>query len=177
MKNADVVIHGGDPDREGQLLVDEILEFVQYRGEVRRILINAKDSNSMKRAFETIVPNAKFRCLYEAGLARERADWLVGMNLSRAYTASARKNGSGNVWRIGRVKIPTLSLVVSREKELQNFHPVDYFVLVAKCSKDGVPFSATFEPDENMPTDSEGRIIDLACVRNIYNRVYGKTAK
>lgn len=177
LKNADVVIHGGDPDREGQLLVDEILEFVQYRGEVRRILINAKDSNSMKRAFETIVPNAKFRCLYEAGLARERADWLVGMNLSRAYTASARKNGSGNVWRIGRVKIPTLSLVVSREKELQNFHPVDYFVLVAKCSKDGVPFSATFEPDENMPTDSEGRIIDLACVRTIYNRVYGKDCK
>ena len=177
LKNADEVIHGGDPDREGQLLVDEILEYVQYRGTVRRILINAKDNNSMKRAFETIVPNDNFRCLYEAGLARERADWLVGMNLSRAYTINARKHGSDNVWRIGRVKMPTLSLVVSREKELRNFHPLDYFVLVSKHSKDGVPFSATLEPDESMPTDSEGRILDLACVRNIYNIVSGKDSK
>ena len=174
LKKANVVIHGGDPDREGQLLVDEILDFVQYRGEVKRVLINAKDNNSMKRAFETIVPNANFRNLYEAGMARERADWLVGMNLSRAYTANARKNGFGNVWRIGRVKIPTLSLVVTRERELQNFHPVDFFVLVAKYSKDGVPFTATLVPDENTPTDSEGRIISLAHVRNISNEVIGK---
>ena len=117
LKKADVVVNGGDPDREGQLLIDEILEYVGYKGDVRRILINAKDSDSMKRAFDNIVPNERFRSLYHAGMARERADWLVGINLSRAYTISARTGGNGCVWRVGRVKTPTLALVVNREKE------------------------------------------------------------
>lgn len=115
---ADVVVNGGDPDREGQLLIDEILEYVGYKGEVRRILINAKDTDSLKRAFDHIEPNEKYKPLYHAGLARERADWLVGINLSRAYTVSARKHGSAGVWRVGRVKIPTLALVVEREKRV-----------------------------------------------------------
>ena len=121
LKKADVVVNGGDPDREGQLLIDEILEYVGYQGEVRRILINAKDAESMKRAFDHIESNEKYRPLYNAGLARERADWLVGINLSRAYTVNARKHGVSGVWRVGRVKIPTLALVVDREKEIQDF--------------------------------------------------------
>ena len=56
---ADVVVNGGDPDREGQLLIDEILEYVGYKGEVHRILINAKDTDSLKRAFDHIEPNEK----------------------------------------------------------------------------------------------------------------------
>ena len=61
LKKTDIVVNGGDPDREGQLLIDEILDFVGYQGEVRRILINAKDTDSMRRAFENIVPNEEFR--------------------------------------------------------------------------------------------------------------------
>ena len=57
LKTADVVIHGGDPDREGQLLVDEILDYVRYKGEVRRILINAKDEDSIRRAFDKYSKN------------------------------------------------------------------------------------------------------------------------
>ncbi|WP_288643842.1 toprim domain-containing protein, partial [uncultured Megasphaera sp.] len=84
LKKADVVIHAGDPDREGQLLIDEILKYYNYHGKVKRLLINAKDDVSMKRAFDSIEDNEKYQPLYEAGLARERADWLVGINLSRA---------------------------------------------------------------------------------------------
>ena len=159
LKKADVVVNGGDPDREGQLLIDEILEYVGYKGEVRRILINAKDSESLKRAFEHIEPNEKYRPLYHAGLARERADWLVGINLSRAYTISARRHGGYGVWRVGRVKIPTLALVVNREKEIQDFHSVEFYELAGKYSKNGIPFSATLKPTDGAPLDSEGRII------------------
>ena len=57
LKKADVVIHAGDPDREGQLLVDEVLKYCHYTGPVKRLLINAKDDVSMKRAFDTIDDN------------------------------------------------------------------------------------------------------------------------
>ena len=151
LKKADVVVNGGDPDREGQLLIDEILEYVGYKGDVRRILINAKDSDSMKRAFDNIVPNERFRSLYHAGMARERADWLVGINLSRAYTISARTGGNGCVWRVGRVKTPTLALVVNREKEIKDFHSINYYELKANLSKGGIPFTAWHYPWSSGP--------------------------
>ena len=174
---ADVVVNGGDPDREGQLLIDEILEYVGYKGEVRRILINAKDTDSLKRAFDHIEPNEKYRPLYHAGLARERADWLVGINLSRAYTVSARKHGAAGVWRVGRVKIPTLALVVEREKEIQNFHSVEYYELTGKYSKNGIPFSAILKPSDEAPLDSEGRIIQRNYVEKIQNEVKNQPAR
>lgn len=177
LKKADVVVNGGDPDREGQLLIDEILEYVGYKGEVRRILINAKDSESMKRAFEHIEPNEKYRPLYHAGLARERADWLVGINLSRAYTISARRHGGYGVWRVGRVKIPTLALVVNREKEILDFHSVEFYELTGKYSKNGIPFSASLKPTDDAPFDSEGRIIRRDYVDRIQDEVKNQSAR
>lgn len=160
LQKADTVIHAGDPDREGQLLIDEILEYYQYKGTVKRLLINAKDDVSMKRAFDSIEDNGKFRPLYEAGLARERADWLVGMNLTRAYTKNAQKHGYGAVFRVGRVLIPTLALVVRREDEIQHFRSVNYYELIGTFLKDNIPFKATFKPDNEFPTDEEGRVLD-----------------
>lgn len=177
INTADVVVNAGDPDREGQLLIDEILDFVGYKGEVKRILINAKDNDSMKRAFDGITSNSKYRPLYMAGLARERADWLVGMNLSRAYTVNAKKNGRGNVWRIGRVKVPTLALVVNREKEIENFKPITYYMLNGEFRKDGITFGATLVPVENYPTDSEGRIIDKTFVNDVLSAIEGNAVK
>lgn len=177
LKDAALVINGGDPDREGQLLVDEILEYVGYKGEVKRILINAKDSNSMKRAFDGIVPNERFRPLYHAGLARERADWLVGMNLSRAYTMRAKASGGSGVWRVGRVKIPTLALVVNREREIRNFRSIDFYELIGQYSKSGIPFTAKFKPKDDAPADSEGRIIDRGYLERIRQEVGNRPAK
>ena len=177
LKKADVVVNGGDPDREGQLLIDEILEYVGYKGDIRRILINAKDSDSMKRAFDNIVPNERFRSLYHAGMARERADWLVGINLSRAYTISARTGGNGCVWRVGRVKTPTLALVVNREKEIKDFHSINYYELKANLSKGGIPFTATLTSTADAPTDCEGRIIDRKYLERIKEEIKNKTAR
>lgn len=177
LKNADVVVNAGDPDREGQLLIDEILEYVGYKGTVKRILINAKDNISLKRAFDNIVDNSSYLPLYHAGLARERADWLVGMNLSRAYTVNAKKNGNGNVWRVGRVKVPTLALVVQREKEIRNFKPVTYYILEGRYQKKGISFKSVLAPDDTAPTDSEGRITDKNYIDSVYKAVKNRPAE
>lgn len=175
LAETDVVIHAGDPDREGQLLIDEILQYLKFKGQVKRILINAKDDASLKRSFDQIVDNKKFRNLYEAGLGREQADWLVGMNLSRAYTVNARRYGYEETFRIGRVKVPTLALVVKREKEIQGFKPQKYYELQGKFQKDGVLFSATLHPGDKLPLDAEGRIKDQTVLQAIKLKVeHGK---
>ena len=168
---SDIVIHAGDPDREGQLLIDEILEYCNYTGRVDRLLINAKDPVNMKRAFDNIVSNDNFRTLYQAGLARQRADWLVGMNLSKCYTINSSQSLVRPTWRVGRVKIPTLALVVNRAKEIAAFKPVDYYILKATFKTNGQNVFTEWMPGQNAPTDKDGRITDLNFIKNLRNQL------
>jgi len=172
LKTADIVVHAGDPDREGQLLIEEILRYCNYRGRVMRLLINAKDDVSMKRAFASIENNTKYESLYAAGLAREQADWLVGINLTRCYTQHASKFSPGAVWNIGRVKVPTLALVVNREKEIRNFRVRKYYELKAAFTKEGIPFTALWRPDEEkIKLDEEGRLLDKSIAEAVQEKV------
>ncbi len=174
LKDADVVVHAGDPDREGQLIVDELLNYCGYKGKVQRLEFPSIDDVSVSRGFEKIDDNSNSIHLNmsQAGLGRERADWLVGMNLSRAYTVNARRFGYESTFRIGRVKIPTLALVVNREKEIKNFKPVKYYVLDGTFSKDNINFKAAFIPGDKLQTDSEDRVLD----KNVLMAIQAKLA-
>lgn len=158
---ADEIVHAGDPDREGQLLIDEILAYVGNRKPVHRILLNALDEKSVRKALGSLRNNEDFAPLRDSALARSRADWLMGMNLSRAYTLRARRDGHGRVvFPIGRVKTPTLALVVRREREIEHFVPQEYFLVkVNFAAQEGV-FTTKWKPREEQPgLDSEGRLI------------------
>ena len=166
ISKADEIIHAGDPDREGQLLVDEVLDFVGNKKPVKRILLNALDETSIRRANSDLRDNREFFNLKQSALARSRADWLIGINLSRAYTIAAQKLGHRDMlFPIGRVKTPTLALVVRREREILNFKPVDFFQIRAQFQHENGIFTAQWKPsDKFMETspafDSEGRLID-----------------
>lgn len=172
LKEADSVVHAGDPDREGQLLIDEILLYLGYKGPVKRILIQAKDTASLKRAFAAIDDNNKYRNLYVAGVARERADWLIGMNLTRAYTIRARKYGYDATLRIGRVKVPTLALVVQREKEIARFKSVQHYTLQGTFIKDGITFQAVWQPAEKLQ-DADSHVLNQNIVQAIHSKLQG----
>lgn len=171
LKAADEVIHAGDPDREGQLLIDEILYFAGYKGKVSRLLLNAKDDTSLKRAFENIEDNSKYKTLYEAGLARQKADWLVGMNLTRCYSVQLAKYKYDTTLRIGRVKTPTLALVVRREQEIKNFVKHNYYDLKAYWTKDGVTFGAKLVAPDRIKLDESGHALDKAVVYAIAAKI------
>nr|WP_092073198.1 DNA topoisomerase 3 [Dendrosporobacter quercicolus]NSL48741.1 DNA topoisomerase 3 [Dendrosporobacter quercicolus DSM 1736]SDM55483.1 DNA topoisomerase-3 [Dendrosporobacter quercicolus] len=157
------IVHAGDPDREGQLLIDEVLDYIKNDKPVRRILLNALDEKSIKKAIASLRDNQDFFHLKQSALARARADWLIGMNLSRAYTLAAQRAGHRTTLPVGRVKTPTLALVVRRERELADFKPVDYYVIKAEFQHDNGRFTATWKPrDEQAGLDSEGRLIDQA---------------
>ena len=162
---ADEIIHAGDPDREGQLLVDEVLDFIGNKKPVKRILLNALDETSIRRANSDLRDNADFFNLKQSALARSRADWLIGMNLSRAYTLAAQKLGHRNIlFPIGRVKTPTLALVVRREREIKKFKPTDFYQIHAQFHHENGIFSAQWKPSAKFMQnsdafDEEGRLI------------------
>ena len=172
--DVDVIVHAGDPDREGQLLVDEVLDFLGNKKPVKRILLNALDETSIRRANDDLRDNADFFNLKQSALARSRADWLIGMNLSRAYTLAARRLGHDLVLPVGRVKTPTLALVVRREREIQNFKPVDFFNIRTTFIHANGNFVAQFKPSKKMldlpAFDSEGRLIDKSFAEKLIKK-------
>lgn len=173
---ADEIVHAGDPDREGQLLIDEVLDYVHCQKPVKRILLNALDEESIKKANANLRDNKDFLNLKKSALARARADWLIGMNLSRAYTLAARRAGKKEVLAIGRVKTPTLALVVRRERELQNFKPVDYFIIKAIFAHQNGKFITTWKPqDTQKGLDSENRLLDENIAKDLIAKFASKT--
>lgn len=167
ISKADEIVHAGDPDREGQLLVDEVLDYLNCKKPIKRILLNALDEESIKDANANLKENKDFRPLMLSALARARADWLIGMNLSRAYTIAARRAGYEDlILPIGRVKIPTLALVVRREREITNFKPTNHYIIKATFLKKDTEFTTKWQPNDEMKgLDSEGRLIDKEVVK------------
>lgn len=172
LRQADSVVNAGDPDREGQLLVDEVLEHFKYRGPVSRIWLPSLDDRSVQIALNNITDNAPNAPLRDAARARMLADWLVGMNATRALTIAGRESGRGEILSLGRVQTPTLALVVARDREIAAFKPIDYFVLRASLVHAAGEFTATFVPgDAQAGLDSSGRLTDASVINAVAGQV------
>ena len=174
LRDADAVVNAGDPDREGQLLVDEVLEHFAYRGPVFRIWLPSLDDKSVRIALNDIRDNAPNAPLRDAARARMLADWLVGMNATRALTISGRESGRAEVLSLGRVQTPTLALVVGRDREIASFTPSNYFMLRVGLAHASGNFSAVFVPTETQGgLDDAGRLVDISQAASIIEQVNG----
>uniref|UniRef100_UPI0024A76D9A DNA topoisomerase n=1 Tax=Serratia marcescens TaxID=615 RepID=UPI0024A76D9A len=158
LKQVDSVVIATDADREGEVIARELLEHCHFTGPVQRLWLSALDEASIRHALANKLPGEKTAPLYEAGLARARADWMTGMNLTRLYTLKAREQGYGEVLSIGRVQTPTLALVVNRDREIANFISKPYWQVRANLQKDGITFPANWVPAANY-CDDEKRCI------------------
>lgn len=149
LAKADEVVIATDADREGEVIGREVLEYCGYRGKVSRFWTSGLDAASVKKALGRIMPGGKTETLYQAGLARSRADWLVGMNLSRAYTAAyAEGRGKAHTLSVGRIQTPTLALVVRRDAAIDTFKPYPYYTLRAVFQVASGSFEAVWQiPD------------------------------
>ena len=160
---AEEVIVATDPDREGEVIGREVLDELHYRGPVRRLLLNALDHASIRKGLDAVRDGGETVALYQAGLGRSRADWLVGMNLTRAWTLVGRARGEDGLTSVGRVQTPTLNLVVQRDLRIENFTASDYFTVEALCRHDHHgAFEASWKPgmaQQESCCDSEGRCV------------------
>jgi len=159
LKSAREVVHAGDPDREGQLLVQEVIEHLGWKGAVSRLLVSDLTRPAVQRALARLDDNARFESLYRAAQCRARADWLYGINLTRAWTLTGRQAGHDGVLSVGRVQTPVLGLVVRRDAEILDFTPRPFFVLWADLAVARGALRAWWVPGEPHPLDDQGRLL------------------
>ncbi len=176
LAKASSVVNAGDPDREGQLLVDELLEHLGNKKPVKRIWLAALDEGSVRKALANLKDNSEFRTLKDSAEARSRGDWLVGMNMSRAFTlAGRRSNNAIKILSVGRVQTPTLALVVNRDLAIEKFTPKPFYG-VKLAAQAAMPFSANWKPSDEVAKDEAGRVLDMAVAKAVADKVKGQTA-
>lgn len=181
VQHATDIVHAGDPDREGQLLVDEVLEWCGSPAGVRRVLINDLNPRAVRKALDAETSNRRFQPLKASAEARQRADWLYGINLSRAYTLYHQRRGQEGVFSVGRVQTPVLGLVVQRDRTIRDFEPRPYFqldaVLAPVESGADTLFRARWQPGENLADklDDDGRLLEKGPAEQVRDRIQGQT--
>lgn len=178
LKKATSVVNAGDPDREGQLLVDELLDHLGNAKPVQRIILQALDEASVKKALVNLQPNTlpQFIGWKNSAMGRQRSDWFWGMNLTRAYTLLSPNGKGKGPTSIGRVQTPTLGLVVARDLAIENFRPKDFYGVSATIDGAAPVFSAKWKASESVPIDESGRVLDRAIAQNVCAKVQGQTA-
>jgi len=196
VKQADEIIHAGDPDREGQLLVDEVIDFLKVsktkKNNIKRLLISDLNLPAVQRALKSLKSNSEFMPLSISALARSRADWLYGINLTRAYTLQGQKQGFNSVLSVGRVQTPLLGLVVRREQEISKFTSKAFYQVLAhitfnkslnknlneKDNGSDANFTAKWQPSEacKQYCDEEGRVLVKNLAQNVVTRITDQAA-
>ncbi|SIS58555.1 DNA topoisomerase III [Neptunomonas antarctica] len=178
IKQADMLVNVGDPDREGQILVDEVISFSGVsktkRELVKRCLISDLNASAVKKSLNSLRNNTDFIPLATSALARARADWLYGINMTRLCTLQGQKSGFKGVLSIGRVQTPLLGLVVHRDMEIDGFVSKPFYeVFVTLKTSKGAFYKAKWSPSEACDSymDEEGRVLSRKLAENVIARV------
>ena len=159
-----------DADREGEMIAREIIDLCGYRGPIQRLWLSALNDASIRKALGALKPSAETLPLYFSALARSRADWLIGMNLSRLFTLLGRQAGYTGVLSVGRVQTPTLKLVVDRDREIARFVSVPYWTVDVLLVHAGQSFTASWMPPEGS-TDAADRCLQQTVAQQAADRL------
>lgn len=146
MKRSDVdkIISACDHDREGQIIGDTIIYNLKTQKKVYRLLQNEWTPEEVLKGLQNIKPNTEMRPLLDAGISRQWADWVIGINLTSVATLQYQK-GAGQALNIGRVLMPTLKVIYDRDKEIESFVPKDFFKLEATFkTQDAKEYKGTY---------------------------------
>lgn len=163
LKRKDVkeVIIATDAGREGELVARWILERAGFRKPLKRLWISSQTDRAIKDGFKQLKPGNQFDDLYESAVCRAEADWLIGLNVSRALTTKYKDPLSA-----GRVQTPTLALMIERENEINSFVPKEYWTIQAAVG----PLSAEWNQN------GEKRIFSMDKSEAIKDKLAGKKA-
>lgn len=184
IKEADVLVNMGDPDRVGQILIDEVINHCGVskarKAEVLRCLISDLNPAAVTKALNNLRKNTDFIPLATSALARARADWLYGINMTRLCTLQGRQSGYNGVLSIGRVQTPVLGLIVHRDLEIANFVPKPFYeVMCTFVTLKGESYQAKWRPSAACEPymDEDNRVLSKALALNVISRVQGQKGK
>lgn len=178
IKQADVLVNMGDPDRVGQILVDEVINYSGVskakRMAAQRCLISDMNPDAIKRSLNDLRRNSDFIPLATSALARARADWLYGINMTRLCTLQGQASGYQGVLSVGRVQTPILGLVVHRDLEIENFISKPFYEVFIELQTDNQQtYSAKWQPSAacDMYMDEDGRVLLKKLAQTVLNKV------
>jgi DNA topoisomerase-3 len=137
-EDVDLVVNACDAGREGELIFAYLYEKSGSRKPVQRLWLNSMTSKAIRDAFDALRPAAELATLEAAARSRSEADWIVGMNATRAATIRLRSSFDGAV-SLGRVQTPTLAILAARENEIRAFKPEPYWVVDAQFDTVAAP--------------------------------------
>ncbi|WP_370559792.1 DNA topoisomerase III (plasmid) [Edwardsiella tarda] len=175
VKKAKTIYISTDYDREGESIARSLLDRFHYAGPIRRVCLRALDEASIRKALAQIKDGSETLPLYYAALARQRADWLVGINTSRLYSVLARNVGYKQVLHVGRVITPTISLVCQRDRDISAFTPSPYWTMGVCVSVQNGQFTAQWTPPDEC-SDEQGRCINKAFAEKVISQINGANA-
>lgn len=176
LDKSDCVVHAGDPDEEGCLLVDEILGYAGYKKSVQRLMVNDLNLAPVKIALANLQPNEKYQGMTNSALSRSLLDQSFGYNLTRVCTLKGREKGYQGTLNVGRVQSAVLGLVNQRTLANQNHTESFYYDVEAAILIDGQTIKARYLPTEADQIDEKKRLISEAQAKHIADRVEKKSA-
>ena len=156
------IVIATDAGREGELVARWIIEKSGVKKPIKRLWISSQTDKAILEGFKNLRPGSEYENLYKAAVCRAEADWLVGLNATRALTCKYNAQLSA-----GRVQSPTLAMIVNREEEIKNFKPKEYFTIYAKSRE--ISFQWT-NKDNNL------RIFNEDFANKVINKIKGHDA-
>ena len=168
LKTCDSVIAAGDPDDEGQLIVDELLDYLGYTGKVERVYVNDNIEKNIVKAFDNLVPNDSCRGAGNAAYARQMADMCFGVNETRLATKRL-----GGLFTVGRVQTPTLGLVVMRDNAIEHHVTRKFYELSARGTSDAGALTFKFKPGKELLA-GEKHLFDTDALEALKDKLDGR---
>jgi DNA topoisomerase III len=159
----DLIVNACDAGREGELIFAYLYETAPVQKPVQRLWLSSMTKGAISEAFEDLRPGEEMKPLEEAARSRSEADWLVGMNATRAASIRLRAAFDGAV-SLGRVQTPTLALVARREEEIRAFKPEPYWLVEARFAASGERlYTGRYLGGKRLPSEEEAKAIVEAC--------------
>lgn len=170
-REVDEIIMAGDAEREGEAIIRIILTVAKCNKPLKRLWISSLTPKAVQNGFDNLLEEKQTRSIYHEALSRSCADWLIGMNASRAYTLLLQQKGVSDVFSTGRVQTPTLALIVKRELEIENFQSKPFWEVLATFNMDGKMYKGKWHKD------GECRLEDPELAKKIVQFCNGKEAR
>jgi DNA topoisomerase-3 len=172
-RDVDRLINACDAGREGELIFREVVSYLGVEKPVERLWLQSMTTDAIREGFARLRPGRELEGLGQAAECRARADWLIGMNATRALTKRLKSRSETRAWSAGRVQTPTLALLVERELEVLAHVPVPYWRVLATFVHDGRSYAGTWY-DPAVADAGNDRIFDEARARAIVAAAAGQ---
>ena len=174
-KDIDTVVNACDAGREGELIFRYAYQYAKCKKPIERLWISSLEDSAIVQGWKNLKSGSAFDALADAARCRSEADWLVGLNATRAMTCLARNGGGDQLLSVGRVQTPTLALIVERDKQIALFKPETFWKIQATFKKDDsdIQWVGTFFQNslaKRLSSDSNDKKKDPSLAERLFDK-------